>query len=203
MMIRNHKYIYLPSSILLLFFLLHSPPSPLSISTISTSIYPESLLLSTTTDFGWGDVGANWLETKETKNMDALLASGIRFPDFHAMSVCTPSRASLLTGRFGLRTGVVVNFNTDAEYGLPQTEIELPLHLAAAGYDRKIIGKYHLGTHPGYHPTYRGFQEYVGLPYSVDMGCVNCVNYNIPDEVPCPYSNSTPVPPDDGTPALP
>ncbi len=73
--------------------------------------------------------------------MDALANSGLRFTDFHAMSVCTPSRASLLTGRLGLRTGVVVNFVTDSLYGLPTTEVTLPALLKTAGYDTAMLGK--------------------------------------------------------------
>ena len=135
------------------------------------------------------------------------MGAGIRFTDFHAMSVCTPSRASLMTGRLGLRTGVVVNFWTDALYGLPLEEITLPQKLKEANYDTKIIGKWHLGhskvgANSGYHPTFRGFDEYTGIPYSVDMGCVNCLNYNLPAETPCPYDNAT-KPPDTGEPALP
>ena len=69
-------------------------------------------------DWGWGDAGFNDPSVRETPNMDALAARGMVLSDFHAMSVCTPSRAAILTGRLGLRTGVVVNFWTDALYGL-------------------------------------------------------------------------------------
>lgn len=123
----------------------------------------------------------------ETPNMDILAAAGMRMTDMHAMSVCTPSRAALLTGRLGLRTGVVVNFQTDAMYGLNRSELTLAELLKPAGYDTKVIGKWHLGTAAGFHPTYRGFDEYLGIPYSVDMGCVNCENANIPADAPCPY----------------
>ena len=94
-------------------------------------------------DFGWGDVGANWPATKETTNIDALFHSGMRFTDMHAgASVCTPSRAALLTGRLGLRTGVVVNFVTSSLFGLPTTEITLAEMLKGAGYHTKMIGKW-------------------------------------------------------------
>ena len=92
-------------------------------------------------DFGWGDVGANWAETKETPNIDRLAASGIRFTDFHAgASVCTPSRAALLTGRLGLRTGVVQNFGVLSQYGLPLNETTLAEMLKATGYSTGMIG---------------------------------------------------------------
>ena len=78
-------------------------------------------------DWGWGDLGANWEATKGlTPHMDSLAESGMRFTDFHAgASVCTPSRASLLTGRLGLRTGVTHNFGPGSEYGLPEAEITI------------------------------------------------------------------------------
>ena len=87
-------------------------------------------------DWAWGDLGANGFGA-ETPHMDALAASGMRFTDAHAMSVCTPSRAALLTGRLGLRTGVVVNFGEDSLAGLPLTEATLADYARAAGYDTK------------------------------------------------------------------
>lgn len=149
----------------------------------------------------------------------------MRFTDGHAMSVCTPSRAALMTGRLGLRTGVVVNFWMDSEYGLPLNESTLPELLKPLGYDTMMAGKWHLGINHGHHPTQRGFdscvcssglraavdrfsvptspiashlpthRSYVGLPYSVDMGCVDPASNatNLPMEAICP-TDSTPSP---------
>ena len=109
-----------------------------------------------------------------TPNLDKIASEGIRFTDFHVgASVCSVSRAALLTGRLGVRTGVVHNFAEDSMYGLPRTENTLAELLKPAKYRTAVVGKWHLGTTPGYHPTYRGFDEYVGLPYSVDMGCTD------------------------------
>ena len=132
-------------------------------------------------------MGANWPETKETPNMDRLAQQGMRFTDMHSMSVCTPSRAALLTGRLGLRTGVVSNFAVDSLYGLPLTEITIAELLKSANYSTGAVGKWHLGHSRAFHPSSRGFDFYVGIPYSVDMGCVNCPNENLPEETPCPY----------------
>jgi len=118
-------------------------------------------------DFGWGDVGHNNPEVFETKTIDALAAGGITFKDFHTFPLCTPSRAQLLTGRVGLRTGVVTNFLTTSEFGLPLTEKTIAELLVPAGYDTAMAGKWHLGTHPRYHPSYRGFQRVLSVPYSV------------------------------------
>lgn len=86
----------------------------------------------------------------ETKNIDELAKNGLRFTDFHMgvrslpvvlqlicvyqASVCTPSRAALLTGRLGLRTGTVQNFGETAQFGLPFNETIIPEYLKASGY---------------------------------------------------------------------
>eukprot|EP00047_Mylnosiga_fluctuans_P012367 m.25635 g.25635 ORF g.25635 m.25635 type:complete len:452 (+) comp4191_c0_seq1:2-1357(+) len=105
----------------------------------------------------------------------------------HSMSVCTPARAAIMTGRLGLRTGVVVNFVQQSLAGLPTTELTMAEMLVRANYSTAAIGKWHLGHNPPHHPTYRGFESYLGVPYSLDMGCVNCPNENRPPELPCPY----------------
>ena len=68
---------------------------------------------------------------------------------------------------------MVANFHVDSTAGLPRTERTIAELLKPAGYRTGIVGKWHLGTHPGYHPSYRGFDRYLGLPYSVDMGCTD------------------------------
>ncbi|NXT66251.1 ARSG Arylsulfatase, partial [Chaetops frenatus] len=135
-------------------------------------------------DVGWGDLGANWAETKETPHLDQLAAEGTRFVDFHsAASTCSPSRASLLTGRLGVRNGVTHNFAISSLGGLPLNETTLAEVLREAGYSTGAIGKWHLGHHGHHHPNSRGFDYYFGIPYSHDMGCTDSPGYNLP---PCP-----------------
>ncbi|XP_004405834.1 PREDICTED: arylsulfatase G [Odobenus rosmarus divergens] len=135
-------------------------------------------------DMGWGDLGANWAETKDTVNLDKMAAEGMRFVDFHAASsTCSPSRASLLTGRLGLRNGVTHNFAVTSVGGLPLNETTLAEVLQQAGYVTGMIGKWHLGHHGSYHPNFRGFGYYFGIPYSHDMGCTDTPGCNHP---PCP-----------------
>ncbi|XP_061866450.1 arylsulfatase G isoform X2 [Colius striatus] len=138
-------------------------------------------------DVGWGDLGANWAETKETPHLDELAAEGTRFVDFHsAASTCSPSRASLLTGRLGARNGVTHNFAISSVGGLPLNESTLAEVLRHAGYSTAAIGKWHLGHHGHHHPSFRGFDYYFGIPYSNDMGCTDSPGYNVPPCPPCP-----------------
>uniref|UniRef100_H2YJ36 Sulfatase N-terminal domain-containing protein n=1 Tax=Ciona savignyi TaxID=51511 RepID=H2YJ36_CIOSA len=139
---------------------------------------------------GWGDLGANWGPNKDvTPNLNKLSESGKRFTDFHAAaSVCGPSRASLLTGRLGLRNGITHNFGPASVAGLPRNETTLAEILKENGYNTGMIGKWHLGITKLYHPCSRGFNYYYGLPYSNDMGCVDVDSYNLPQCKRCPKS---------------
>ena len=140
-------------------------------------------------DYGWGDVGHNNPDVKETVAIDALAAGGITLKDMHTYPLCTPSRAQLLTGRLPPRTGVTTNFAPESLFGLAAEEHTIASLLKPAGYDTAQLGKWHLGTHPGYHPTWRGFDQSLTVPYSVDMGCLGPSGgpiYNLPAESPCP-----------------
>ena len=92
-------------------------------------------------DWGYGDIGANWKATVETPHLDSLAKNSLRFTDFHAMSLCTPSRAALLTGRLGARTGVVRNFNPWSVSGLPMNESTIAELLKPRGYTTGMTGK--------------------------------------------------------------
>eukprot|EP00117_Sycon_ciliatum_P028896 scpid37979/ scgid23126/ Arylsulfatase G len=149
---------------------------------------PPNMVVMLADDFGWGDVGAYWPSaTEDTPNIDKLAESGIKLLDFHsAASVCAPSRASLLTGRIGLRNGVIRNFEPASIGGLPLAEVTLAEQLKDGDYQTGMIGKWHLGMHGPYHPLKRGFDFYYGLPYSNDMGCTDYPGYNLPMCKPCP-----------------
>ncbi|KAK1162245.1 hypothetical protein AOXY_G18599 [Acipenser oxyrinchus oxyrinchus] len=143
-------------------------------------------------DIGWGDLGQNWPRTSETPNLDLMAQQGMRFADFHAAaSTCSPSRASLLTGRLGLRNGVTRNFAVGSVGGLPLNESTLAEILKGVGYYTAMIGKWHLGHHSLYHPNNRGFDYYSGIPYSNDMGCTDTPGYDIPFCPPCPKDPET------------
>ncbi|XP_069012029.1 arylsulfatase G [Embiotoca jacksoni] len=142
-------------------------------------------------DIGWGDLDANQPEgkTNNTPYLNLMAQQGLRLTDFHSpASTCSPSRAALLTGRYGLRNGVTHNFAVDSVAGLPLSEVTLPLLLQRAGYYTALIGKWHLGHHGPYSPTNRGFDYYLGVPYSNDMGCTDIPGYDLPECLPCDSS---------------
>ena len=113
---------------------------------LTTLAAPPNIAVLFVDDWGWGDMGANWpLAHNATPNLDRIAAEGIRFTDFHVgASVCSVSRAALLTGRLGVRTGVVHNFAVDSVAGLPRTELTIAELLKPRGYRCGIIGKWHL-----------------------------------------------------------
>lgn len=125
-------------------------------------------------DLGYGDLGCYGHPTIRTPNLDRMAQEGQRWTSFYVgASVCTPSRAALLTGRLPIRNGMMsakrrVLF-PDSAGGLPPSEITIPELLKQAGYATGMIGKWHLGHLPQHLPTKHGFDSYWGIPYSNDM----------------------------------
>ncbi|KAM4034111.1 arylsulfatase G isoform 1-T2 [Anomaloglossus baeobatrachus] len=159
-----------------------------------------SFIIILADDMGWGDLGANIAaEPSHTPNLDKMAFEGLRLTDFHsAASTCSPSRASLLTGRLGIRNGVTHNFAATSVGGLPINETTLAEALKPSGYMTGIIGKWHLGHHGSFHPNSRGFDYYYGIPYSNDMGCTDSPGYDLPPCAPCPPKVNTLHRPDGG-----
>ncbi len=130
---------------------------------------PPNLVIIFCDDLGYGDLGCYGSRIR-TPNLDRLAAEGMRFMQhLSANPVCSPSRASLLTGRYPTRVGVPrVLFPKDTT-GLPSDELTLAELLKPLGYKTMCVGKWHLGHLPQFLPTSRGFDEYFGIPYSNDM----------------------------------
>lgn len=122
-------------------------------------------------DLGYGDLGVYGSSKIRTPHLDRMAAEGLRFTDFYATApFCSPSRASLLTGRYPVRAGVpYVLFPTETT-GLPQEEITLGELLRDEGYATAAIGKWHLGWPEPFRAHRHGFDLFYGLPYSNDMG---------------------------------
>ncbi|SDS36171.1 sulfatase family protein [Microlunatus soli] len=125
-------------------------------------------------DMGYGDMGAMGGSMIKTPNMDRVAAGGIAFRQMYAAaSVCTPSRAALLTGRYAQRVGLErVIFPQEPE-GLSSYERTMADLLSECGYRTAIYGKWHLGARPEHNPLRHGFEEFFGIPYSNDMDPVH------------------------------
>ncbi|MYB50934.1 MAG: sulfatase [Acidobacteriia bacterium] len=121
-------------------------------------------------DMGYADIGAYGNTYHRTPNIDQLAAEGLRFTNAYAAAPnCSPTRASILTGRWPARTGVTQYLpgnvlpyarvlQAELPLGLPLDEAILAEPLAKAGYSTACVGKWHLGG-GDYHPSRRGFGE--------------------------------------------
>lgn len=122
-----------------------------------------------TDDQGYQDLGCYGSPDIKTPNLDQLAESGIRATDFYVSeSVCSPSRASLLTGMYPIHNGVKGVFFPDSR-GMDTEEVTIAEVLKPLGYKTACFGKWHLGDLVDNLPTAQGFDEYFGIPYSNDM----------------------------------
>ena len=139
-----------------------------------TSTKPNIILINCD-DLGYGDLGCYGSKINPTPALDRLAAEGMRFTDFYmASSICTPSRAGMLTGCYPQRISMNrVLFPGDNE-GLHPDEETIASMLKREGYTTALIGKWHLGDQPEFLPTNFGFDHYYGIPYSNDMGRQTC-----------------------------
>ena len=120
-----------------------------------------NLLLIVLDDLGYADLSCQGSPDIRTPNIDALAESGIRFTaGYVPVSVCGPSRASLLTGRYA--AGFGIQGNGDAEIGIPLETKNIAEYLKRGGYSTKAIGKWHLGFSLEQSPLARGFDEFCG-----------------------------------------
>lgn len=123
-------------------------------------------------DLGYGDLGFTGHPTTHTPNLDYLAWNGkVLTTWYSACAACTGSRAALMTGRQWPRTGLSWVLGPVDQGGLPLNETTIAEHLkVGANYTTAIVGKWHLGQREKYLPGNRGFDFYLGIPYSDDMG---------------------------------
>lgn len=126
-------------------------------------------------DMGYGDIGPFGSKINDTPHLDRMAEEGMKLTTFYVgASVCTPSRAALMTGCYPKRVGLAygsghkVLFPGDP-HGLNPNEITIADILKSQGYATGCFGKWHLGDAKEFLPTNQGFDEYYGIPYSNDM----------------------------------
>jgi len=153
---------------------------PKSVGKCSARKKPNFILIFAD-DLGYGDIPGFGLEKSpfKTPNLERMAAEGVKLTHFYVPTpYCAPSRATILTGRYPFRNGVVFNPAPDAginDVALPHSEITIAEALKEVGYSSICIGKWHLGHTLQYLPRKHGFDEYYGILYSNDMRPVQLI----------------------------
>jgi len=122
-------------------------------------------------NLGYGELGSyggGALRGAPTPNLDTLAEEGFRLTNFNTETQCTPSRASIMTGRYAIRTGNASIPISSSVYGLVQWEHTIAEMFSELGYNTAMYGKWHLGHTEGRFPTDQGFDVWYGIPNSSD-----------------------------------
>lgn len=131
---------------------------------------PPNFIVIFTDDQGFEDLGCFGSPKIKTPHLDQLAADGRKFTSFYsANSVCSPSRASLMTGCYPVRVSIPGVLFPRHDIGLNPDEITIADLLKTKSYATACIGKWHIGHKPKFLPTSQGFDSYYGIPYSNDM----------------------------------
>jgi arylsulfatase A-like enzyme len=132
---------------------------------------PPNIVLLLVDDFAYDDVGCYGSQLLRTPNIDRLAAEGRRFTSYYApSSVCTPTRAAIMTGCYAPRVGLPSVLYPQANIGLNPDETTIAELLRSRGYATACIGKWHLGHLAPFMPNEHGFDYFYGLPYPNDHG---------------------------------
>lgn len=185
-----------------------APPAPAAAETAA----PPNIVLIVSDDQGYADLGCFGGDEAITPHLDRLAGEGVRLTNFYvSWPACTPSRGSLLTGRYPQRNGIYDMIRNEApdyghlyppeEYavtferigGMDTREVLLPEMLKAAGYTSGIFGKWDLGVHRRYLPLQRGFDDFYGF-------CNTGIDYYTHERygVPSMFRNNEPTEADKG-----
>lgn len=160
---KTHK-----TSLMIAIFLLCAAPAVAADKDVSQ----PNIVLLVMDNFGYGEVGVyggGVLRGAPTPNIDSIAHEGYQLTNYNVEAECTPSRAALMTGRYGIRT----RQRTEGPpigiwYGISEWEVTLAEALSEAGYATGMFGKWHLGDTEGRYPTDQGFDEWYGIPRSSD-----------------------------------
>lgn len=124
---------------------------------------PPNVLILLADDLGWADLGFQGSSDILSPNLDRLAEQSVRFTDAHVTaSVCSPSRAGLMTGRYQQRFGHEAN-SPPGDQGMDLGQLTMADALKQLGYRTGIVGKWHLGNADRYYPSQRGFDYFYGL----------------------------------------
>lgn len=136
----------------------------------SPPAFSPNIILILADDLGYGDLRPYGHSVLPTPAIETLASSGIVATDFYVSSpVCSPSRASLMTGRYPPRTTLTAVLLPSDTVGLPPSEYTLAEVLHPIGYATGIVGKWHLGHLQQHMPFNHGFDFFYGIPYSNDL----------------------------------
>ncbi len=119
------------------------------------------MLLILTDDQGYGDLSSHGNPDLQTPNLDRLAAESIEFTRFYVCPVCAPTRASLLTGRYNMKTGV--HGVTAGKETMATDETTIAEAFRASGYHTALVGKWHLGETYPHVPHAQGFDTFIGM----------------------------------------
>jgi len=165
---------------LFLLTLLLTPPSTLAAEEqLGGAQNRPNVIVILADDLGFGDLGCYGHPAFETPSLDRMAEEGVKFTSFYTpVPFCAPTRATLLTGRYPFRSGMLWNPSPPIglnQVGIPAEELTLGEALQKAGYATSCIGKWHLGHLPQFSPLRHGFDEYFGILYSNDMHPVELI----------------------------
>ena len=140
-----------------------SVPGHLAVQTDDDTNTPPNILVFLSDDMGWGQPGFNGGTEVTTPNMDRIAIEGVKLTQFYVQPVCTPTRGSLLTGRYDWKNGTETRVALRDSQGMLTDERTIAEALGDAGYATWIVGKWHLGQWSQEHlPLQRGFDHHYG-----------------------------------------
>jgi len=150
-----------------------------------------NVVLIITDDVGYGDFGAYGAPDIKTPNIDRLARDGVKLTDFYAAPVCTPTRASLISGRYQQRVGLEDALTSEGprDQGLLPTGRSLPQLLRNSKYATGLIGKWHLGWKPEFDPSEHGFDYFFGFK----SGAIDFYTHESAGGLPDLFENKEPV----------
>ena len=128
-----------------------------------------NILFIVSDDHGWGDLPSNWDNTEvQLPTLDALASRGVRFPNYHTVPLCGPSRACMFTGQYSTENGMWRGpgsqpLGSPGYRGIKRDVKMVSEYLSEAGYATGAFGKWHLGSLEGEVPNDRGFDEFHGF----------------------------------------